>query len=649
MPLPVHIFVRSNDNGTVAPATVASVTLLERASLGSSQWPHEDFLPTHEHATDGRFEHVGGPESEPASGEFLLVVRGENCSPVVQRLTFFVEGEVVHANAGWRDLGLSEQAATVSLTNFGQIKSDADGAKNSVITVSLYPMQHFVGLASHNHHQDFEGTQFINFARGRRNFLGRRGTLNLGAIAHILHVDKKVEEISVRRLADAEDQWMLVATRPRLGPPTPEPAEGETIDPDAVGILDFYALIRDVARNFPGTLVEAGQFGHAWHQGPLVRGTFDRSPSFLERDARDADGRPKDFHEQSRVTSVESPSLDEAFAENGRIVIYGCAHMHHVFREASQALLRIKDGIPRDQFYTVDVGQFKVRTTLDFTKRSIAQYIVSSVLGRYLEQGEAAGWASYNGLMARALRTPVFAAAPGAESNFGHPLGAKKDLMMFVQPLPTTSLEVSRRRMFEPDVGENHGIHAYFLTEFADNYVRDELGYTDYQRLLDVSLPDPGWRTECHSVYVEAGTERTTLRLPSGFRVQITKARGGKVALFRAPFEHSEGGVDGHAYAIPRSSVLGLERRDHTTLGEMRVLSLAPGGNVDVVVWVTRDGRTLLRLRDSGSTTLREPTTPIELAPMKLVHDPFWEFDRDLPRSATQGALLEQVAPKCFW
>lgn len=649
MPLPVHIFVRNNDDGEVTAATAASVTLLERASLGSSLWPHDDFLPTHEHVSEGRFEHVGGPESEPKAGEFLLVVKaGTERSPVVQRVTFFVEGELVRAKAGWKGLGAGEQAATVSLTNFGQIKSDADTPKNSVIAVSLFPTQHFIGLASHNHHQEVEGTQFINFARGRRNVLGRRGTLNLGAIAHILHVDKKVEEISVRAVANTEDQWTVVATRPRLGPPAPEPAEGETIDPEAIGILDFYALIRDVASNFPGTLVEAAQFGHAWHQGPLVRGTFDTSPSFLERDPRDADGRPKDFHEQSRVTSAASPKLDDAFAEDGRLVIYGCAHMSHVFREASQALLRIKDNIPRDQFFTVDVGSFKLRTTLDFSKRSIAQYIVSTVLGRYLEQGEAAGYATYNGLMARALKTRVFAAAPGAESNFGHPLG-KQDLLMFVQPPKDTPLEESLRRMFEPDVGENHGIHAYFLTEFKDNYERDELGYTDYQKLLDVSLPDPGFRTERHSIYIEDGTARATLRLPSGFRVQITKARGGRVSSFRAPFVHSEGGVDGHAYAVPRCTVLGMERRDHTTLGEMRVLALAPGGNVDIVLWVTRDGRTLLRQRDTGSTTLREPASPVEISTMKLLHDPYWTFDKDVPAGTTEGALLEQVAPKCFW
>ena len=92
-----------------------------------------------------------------------------------------------------------------------------------------------------------------------------------------------------------------------------------------------------------------------------------------------------------------------------------------------------------------------------------------------------------------------------------------------------------------------------------------------------------------------------------------------------------------------------MERRDHTTLGEMRVLALAPGGNVDIVVWVTADGRTLLRQRDAGSTALREPAAPVEISTMKLMHDPFWTFNEDVPPVTTQGALLEQVTPKCFW
>jgi hypothetical protein len=574
----------------------------------------------------------------------------------VQRLTFSTsaDDEVVKTRAGWEDRGLAAQAATVSIVNVGQTKRELDEPRNSVITVTLHPEQQFVAIASHNHHVATEGTLFINFARGRRNFLSRRGVLNAGAIARILHVDKQREEIAVRSSSKSLEQFVLVATRKRVGSPNPE-----GIDPDAIGILDFYELLNEIGARFPRTVVEACVVGHAWHQGPIIRGTMDRSDNLLERDPNDADARPKDFHPESRTTTTMSPGLDAAFAEGGRVASYGCSHMHHVYRETSQTVLRIEAGLARDEFYTVSVGSnFRVHTTIDFTKRSIGQYAASTVLGRTIEQGEAAGWSSYNGLAARALGVPFFAAAAGAEASLGRPLDAKQDLMMFVQPMPVdTALAVSRQKMFPPagasekerEGAENHGIHVYFAMEFGGDYQRDEVGYTDYAKLLGAELPDPGWSTERHSVYIEIDSDRPSLRLPSGFRVHGIPKHGAKLSAISPPVPHTEADVSGHLYVVTKSAPLGIEIRDHTTLGEVRILAYRSDDSRDFGIWVTADGKTLLRIRDGGSASFRKPTGSILARKMKLVFDSGWGFDEDVAAGTTEGDLLESVEPKWYW
>lgn len=117
--------------------------------------------------------------------------------------------------------------------------------------------------------------------------------------------------------------------------------------------------------------------------------------------------------------------------------------------------------------------------------------MVSEQYGRYDIQGSASGLVSYNGLAARRLKADVWGASPASEANYGKIAGSGGR--------QHATMKVVNEAFFVNGklAGgiENGHVLRYYQAEFAEDFVRDELGYTNNTRLGKAALPDPGWST----------------------------------------------------------------------------------------------------------------------------------------------------------
>jgi hypothetical protein len=632
---PLRIKVMKVDGETSKPEANARVIVGRQDLIGDSVWPYDDVLPTHTHVGDGHYLNVtGDPENEPKSGQFILVVKADDCAPVVQRLTFAESNGAVRAQPGWGERGSSDElcAATVNIVNYGEAKQEVDAElpQFSLVTVSLFPLLQYVAVAC----QDKERTDFPAFSRGRRNRLFEQGKLNQASIAHIFLVREKVVEISAKAQSPSPEAWVTLERRklpPREGP-------SDRLPPDAVSITSFYDLLEDIGKKQKGTLVEGAFFGHAWHQGPLVVNTFDESSEMLVRDTQDTDGRPKDFDPEGPLKGrVES--IDAAFSKEGKYIVYGCSHMANVFRETFQALKRLPDGA-RDAFFSVPlIKGGRVNTTLDYTKRSFAQYVLSTRLGRFEEHGDPVGNTTYLAMAARALKTPLFGAPQGCEANFGavkssFSRGGKSvsHLAMLIRQAPNS---------------ENDGIIKYLEAEFADALERDDLGYLNYTNFIaKAEVPDPGWHTQRFSIMPDPQGFKA-LRLPS--RLLVARDSKGQI---KGPVAHEQFGETGHLYELPRCAPVRVEIREAPGFPRQHYVLTGPSNQLDIAFFVTETGKTFMLGKKVGVVDdFHLPNEGLPPTTMKLLYDPFWDIDESaepVPALEPPG-LIEMVTPRWFW
>jgi hypothetical protein len=148
------------------------------------------------------------------------------------------------------------------------------------------------------------------------------------------------------------------------------------------------------------------------------------------------------------------------------MVVWGCSHMVNVIAEAAEANRRVKAGTPRNTFYTVTIDTGTLHTTLDHTKRSVAEYVLSQRIGRFPEDGTAAGLCTYGGRMAQALKgiAEVFLATPGMGANFGTAKGPKHK----------NGAQRSYTAMHIVDDGENVAVKNFYQREYGSSYERDD-------------------------------------------------------------------------------------------------------------------------------------------------------------------------------
>lgn len=616
MATPINFKVLTEQNGVLVPVTDAQVVIGRRDLVGDSDYPHEDLLPTFQHVANGNYVNAtGNPDNEPAEGEWLLVVRKKGFSLVVQKLTLVDKKGILKAQAGWKEPGTpAALVACVSVVNFDQTQKQVADPQQSVVTVRLFPSQRYVGLGCRDHHG---GTQFTLFAEGRRNLLYDQGVLNDGCVVTLIDCLKNQVFTSVKTGSSSPNSWLVVGSAPPL-------VEKATV-------LDFYEHLNQLGSLDPGSVIEAGIFGHAWHQGPIVQGSFDESGDLDVRDPDDQDARPKDWYPNGEVATSHA-QLKNSFAPNARMVVWGCSHMVDIGAEARECNRQVKAGTPRNQFFQVVISDGGVlSTTLDHSMANIAQFALSRRKGRFPEHGAASGKCTYDGLIAQALQgfADCFAATPGMGANFGSVKGP---------PHPNRG-QITQTTMLMLDQGENLSLKAYYEREYGSFYERDALRYMNYTKFLGVQLPDPGYSTQRFCRYFFDEINGDVLRLPS--RLEI--ARKKKTGSFDLPIPFSQGDEQGHLYVAKKATIHSVQIRGAETF-----VRLDQDASQDLGFFVTQTGKTLWFERPKGGT-FQVPKQPARQFQTKMSHDPhFQPVDGD-PGVPLPGNLIEQVVPRFFW
>jgi hypothetical protein len=660
------------DDGAQQAVTDARVVLGKRELLQDSRFPHDDLLQTHRHLSDGFYgTFVGDPAAEPAEGEWLLVVTtpDKKKSPVVQRLTLKLSGEALLALPGWgKGAGaLSQQAATVSIVNAGT-KVKGDAAKHTTVNVLLFPRQEIVALSGHDDHGN---TEYALMAEGRRNLLSKRKILNPGAISRILHGNRRAVIVSVKSASPESNSWVELDVRVDhpLDAETEKERGRKTADRELT-ILFFYGQLQEIGKDFPGTVVEAGVFSHAWTMGPIIWNTSDLTNSVTERAPLDTDGRQKDWLPagKSSVTMTGEttegpimrgfPDLAKAFAPDASLRIWGCSHMLNVIR-AGVVAVQQPASTPRDRFFLVSplvmpsgrgyFGGGEENTTLDHLKRRVAQFFAGNKYARALESDDLRGSLNYPGAASRFLSgVKVFGAPPGMGSLYGRH-GGERTFYIDDEARPKNAKDDDPR-------GENFALFRWYRREFEGFFKEDALHYVDYSELRKAPLPDPGFRTERYATFLDVEQRGSTqaevdqnqpalvLRLPSGLEVHRQVRRPvNPMTIFRRPRAFSFDGVEGHLYVIRQHSLLVVERRGPNT-----IVVVAADPTTDSAAFVGADGRTRWLTAPAGKEPFVLAAAPLPVTIPTYFAGTQWREPHQAGPPITDG-VIEAVAPRCFW
>jgi len=572
--------VHEDDAGKRTAVTDARVTLVRKEELGASVWPFQDEPATHGHISGGFYgDFLGLPETAPSPGEWLLAVTKKGMSPVVQKVTFSLGRDVLQVEAGWgKDRNrLSAQAATISIANPGSAAS-AGAPDSSTINVLLLPATHLVGLTG----IDDGGMDFSQFAAGRRNLLFKQGRLDAGTVSRIFDSKRKQVHITVKSAERKASSWLLVAVRTKT-------------DGKPFSIVDFYAQLDTRGKEEPGSVLEAGIFSHSWLEGPVIVNTPDDTTSTTERAPNDTDARPKDWLVPGKKaetptgptsegpTATQFPSIADAFRKpDGAFRIWGCSHMNNVVAECGVANAQRASKAPRDRFFRVPLqttrGDFfftsgEERTTLAHVQRHIGRLVVGDYFTRVIQTDDLRGAVMYAGAAAQNLGIPVFAGPPGLGSLFGASGGEK-----------TFYIDDGE----SAEGGENGPVFRWLQAEFGDLIELDALRFLNYTKLKNLTLEDPGWRSERWCTYFDPEQMASVLRVASGLEVHrrsVVQANVGGTTVaqprhvnatthFPPPKIGKLDGVSGFEFAAKDSILVHLERRGPRTVV---VLDDAPG------------------------------------------------------------------------
>jgi hypothetical protein len=663
--LKLQVFEPTEDGGK-KPVTDARVVLGRRDLLGDSRYPHDDLLPTHAHLSDGFYGTFSGdPAAEPGAGEWLLVVTRDGSSPVVQRLTLKLVGQVLQASPGWapRSGSLTQQAATVSIINAGK-KAKGDAPEHTTVNVVLFPRLELLGITGHDDHGN---TEYALMAEGRRNLLYKKKLLNDGAVSTLLHANKRAFVTTVKNATKDARGWLTLDTREKspLAADAGKKRPDETVDRE-LEILDFYAELQRIGKSFPGTLIEAGIFSHSWTMGPIIWNTSDSTASVVDHAPGDTDGRQKDWIPSGATSQTPTgpvsdgvvmkrfPDLAKAFRKpDASLRIWGCSHMQNVIREGVVALGKLREGIPRDEFFvvgpltTVDARGFfsggEENTTLDHVKRLIGSFASGDRYGRALETHDLRGVLNYPGAASRFLDVPVFGAPPGMGSLYGSHGG---ELTFYIddEPRPKNPAPTDPR-------GENFALFQWFRREFPGFFAEDPLHYVDYQKLRGAPLPDPGFRHERWAMFFDAEQRDVSLknpsivmRLPTGLEVhrRVPRATDPR-RIFRRPTAFTFNGVGGTLYAFAGHSLELIERR-----GPATVVVIAPDPNLDSAAFVGPDARTLWLTAAPGTGNFAPASTPLPVERPTFFAGTQWREPR-VPLPPVVDGVIEVQSTRWFW
>lgn len=664
--------VTLGDDGNMAAVTDAEVVLGRRDLLQGSKWPHDDLLPTHQHTADGYYGVWVGPGAEPTPGEWLLVVRNPASSsvlfsPVVQRLTLKDTAGVLQALPGWGRISdrLGAQAATVSISNAGG-RNSAEAPDHTTINVRLFKRTEIFGITGH----DEGGTSFAEFAKGRRNLLRKWDVVDDGVISILFDEKSHRILVSVKSARAAASSWVSVA-------------EDDMPADHVLSMTDFYNHLHVAGRDHPGTIIEAGVFGHSWLMGPIIMNTIDNTSSVTERADEDTDGRQKDWlppGEPSQTptgpvtdgpTMTYYSSIRDAFhPDRGALRIWGCNHMQNVVAQCQAANAERRRGSARDRFFFVPLQTITGRnfysggeqnTTQDYVKRSVGMLIQSRYYAQAIEPCDFRGAVIYAGAAARYLRLPVYAGPPGLGSLLGNVEGQPTFFIHSGKPerpgpSDTTRSDppvVYRREASHPGT-ESGPVLQWFRDEYP-SLALDDLRYANFTAMIGEPLPDPGFHTERFEMFYDEGQRdqlagsmaAVVLRLPTGLEVHTPVEHATQPnTVYSRPIPDVLSGVQGHRYVIRGRTIAQVQHRGPATV----VMMIGtPARDRDSAIFVGVDGRSIWLESPARANQFAVRTAPIEQGDATFYRRSAWTPPASASPVPITDGVIETATPRCYW
>lgn len=583
------------------PATAitdAKVALVQRDATNEKLdgWPYAGIAANCTHKADG----VYAPATDPAAGQWLLVVSKSGKSPVVQRLT--IAASTLTVSAGWDKASAppadaNKKAATVSLASTAVTAKSTTKAISATVSVRMFDAREEVyqnGLE-----YDHAGTNWYIFNDIRRRARYEDKAIDDGTIVHQLKIDKDVHDTFVK----GADGWVLVGQK--------------TFPAGKSSIVDFYKALDAIGKRAPGTVKEASIISHAWPGGPILRNTYDRA-SGDARDANDSDGRIKDWKSATQSTV---PDLKKAFHADAYLKVWGCSATTYHRVAISGAYPKAKAGAAETDVIEVAWQFFDHSRPPKLTGSNRARLTLAHV--RHMIATQCSG-KSYASAAAKFLGLPVWGAPPGLGSNFaGRPL----------------------------KVDTNGAVFGYLKVLFGDAAgTPDADGYFDYKKItaaIDAKpalLAEPAWTTERWETEEDVENRFLALTIATGLQVYGPKPAGSTLRWTSAAAAVGlvDAGKKGTLHSCNGSKP--KEWRDHG--GTCYGVGIGAEVGRDTGVLVQEDGKVYLLVRTKTDKAWKKETEKV----------PQLKYDRAagawVPDGAAlkdHGGLIQSVAPKFYF
>lgn len=619
---------------TLSPFTDATVTLVPKASIrtddpdplnnsGLEPFWEFDFQPeNYKHNGEGKYvadadKQVGGapnPALDPAPGEWLLVVLGEDLSPVSQRLTLSTVNGKLELSAGWKSDTFDRvhgqdqvTAETVHIFNYKKGRGPVLTPDNALITVTLFERREIVSMTGF----DGGGTRFIKFAEKRRAELHTTERANPGTRSAFFDVADGTRTLYVK----AKKGWLPAQ---RKLPLFPVSKKAPPVGPDKrMSILELYRYLNKVGLEAPGSVIEVGIYSHAFLYGPIIWNTFDLTDDDTARDPADLDGRSKDWDSAGLMTSF--PDLKQALADDGIFKVWGCNFDPTYTAKFRAANASFAAGEPRTKMFRAES-----EGVIEHLNQAILKHRVEIDLAKPPQRFQF-----YCASAAKHLEKPCFGAPPGTGANF-------IDMRMVV---------VSHDAVYE-----------YLEREFGFTAAqRDDTNHLDYTRFANVTLAPPAWSTE-HWLMAKAsfngmgqGPKKfRSVRLPGKvallLHTSVPGANGGEFAKVEPASALVTNGLSGHLYIVASSRPEAIR----VLPSRMRLCFLEADSDQDTAIYVQSDRRCFIMKRDRATGALSLDMRPVPLLP-QVRSGQAWVDDPTAPAAAISDGLLFFDDPETHW
>ena len=491
-----------------AAVTDAEVALLKKSALGAEEYPFAGAAVTHAHQAAGLYQ-PSAPIS-PDTGEWVLIVRRSNNSPVVQPLSMKKSGEDFAISTGKGGVATLAMASATTGKGAGRVRKTR-------FTATLFPSAEVVFLSGTDYPSS--GVEFRRFADGHARALLKEKKIDPGTRVTLFSCDERARlslgftargnlvELGKHSFGDSSG---LRAGRVHAA------ESGKDISAP-----DLYRYLHHVGDTEPGRVHEVGFFTHSWPGGPILFDTGEdpahrRLP---ERDPDDFDGRVKDF---SPPNSSGWTKMKDAMAANAVWHVWGCSATV-LYKDWMREARKTKKA---DEFFD-NVTEVKSHggTLTSRVQTRLTRIHVRFEMDQQMRNG------SYCATAASTLAVPVFCAPPGVGADYEKIDGI--DAMGIAGNTPPYAF-------FKED----------FSPEFAPTKGKFDHGYVDYGKMqARAAMPRAPFSTEFYSFRVDFRSGEATLSL--GSTNQPPAHAGTNVKLrVSAKKDFVTAGHSGHLYVI---------------------------------------------------------------------------------------------------